>query len=183
MEVADAQREVRSVFMGGFVGQLVSSGLWFLAAALGTWVSPSRAILALVVGGVFIFPLTQLLLKAMGRRASLSAENPMGQLAMQVAFMVPLNLPVVAAATLHRLDWFFPACMLIVGTHYLPFCFLYGMWQFGGLAAVLIGAGVTMGLYVPVGFSAGGWFTAGVLLLFAFVGRSVVRREGSPLPD
>ena len=70
----------------------------------------------------------------------------MRYLAMQVAFTIPLNLPVVAAAALYRLNWFYPACMIVVGTHYLPFIFLYGMWQFGVLAAVLIGGGVTIGL-------------------------------------
>ena len=60
MVVADAQRDVRLTFMGGFPGQTVSGAIWLLSAALGTWASPRMAILVLVVGGVFIFPLTQL---------------------------------------------------------------------------------------------------------------------------
>jgi hypothetical protein len=51
------------------------------------------------------------------------------------------------------------------------------MWHFGGLAAVLIGAGVTMGMVVKGPFSLGGWFTAAVLLLFALLGRSLALRE------
>src|SRR5215470_9211900 len=61
MEICDAQRENRSVYIGGFWGQLVSSVIWLVAAALGTWVSPKASILAAVIGGFFIFPLTQLL--------------------------------------------------------------------------------------------------------------------------
>ena len=91
----------------------------------------------LVVVGAFIFPLTQLVLRAMGRRASLSPGNPLRFLAMQVAFTVPLSLPLVGAATLHHLNWFYPAMMIVVGAHYLPFMFLYGMWQFAILAAAL----------------------------------------------
>jgi hypothetical protein len=177
MQVEEAQREVRTVYIGGFVGQLVSGVLWLLSAALSTWISPARGILALVVGGMFIFPLTMLLLRLSGKRATLSVENPMGGLAMQIAFTIPLTLPVLAGATLYRLDWFYPAFMIIVGAHYMPFIFLYGMWQFGGLAAVLIGAGVTIGMVLKGPFSLGGWFTAGVLLLFAFLGRSLVLRE------
>jgi hypothetical protein len=177
MNIRDAQREVRSVFLGGFAGQLVSSGVWFLSAALATWSSPTHGIYALIFGGFFIFPLTQLLLRAMGRRASLSAGNSMRQLAMQVAFTLPLNLLLVAAATLYRLNWFYPAFMIALGTHYLPFMFLYGMWQFGALAAVFVGAGLMIGLYAQHTFSLGGWFSAVVLLLFAFIGRSVARRE------
>jgi uncharacterized protein DUF7010 len=177
MQVEEAQREVRTVYIGGFVGQLVSGGLWLLSAALSTWASPRQGILVLVVGGMFIFPLTMLGLRLAGRQATLSKENPMGGLAMQVAFTIPLTLPVLAGATMYRLDWFYPAFMIIVGAHYLPFIFLYGMWQFGGLAAVLIGTGVAMGLLLKGSFSLGGWFTAGVLLLFAFLGRSIVLRE------
>lgn len=95
----------------------------------------------------------------------------------QVAFTLPLNLLLVAAATMYRLNWFYPAFMIALGTHYLPFVFLYGMWQFGVLAAVLVGAGLTIGLYLQDSFSPGGWFTAVVLLLFAFIGRGVAMRE------
>src|SRR5262245_22975091 len=129
MLVRDAQDEVRSVFLGGAIGQLVAGCLWLAAAAVGTWGSPRRAIVLLAVGGAFIFPLTPLLLRAMGRPASLSPGNPLGALAMQVAFTVPLSLPLIAAATLYNLNWFFPGFMVVVGAHYLPFIFLYGMWE------------------------------------------------------
>ena len=62
MQVADAQREVRTVFVGGFWGQLSASAIWLASAALGTWGTPRSAILELIVCGFFIFPATQLLL-------------------------------------------------------------------------------------------------------------------------
>ncbi len=80
---------------------------------------------------------------------------------------------------MYRLEWFYPAFMIALGTHYLPFMFLYGMWLFGVLAAILIGAGIAIGLYLPSVFSLGGWFTAVVLLVFAFIGRSIALREES----
>jgi MFS family permease len=177
MNISDAQRDVRSVFLGGFAGQLVSGLVWLLSAVLATWRSPRSAIIALVIAGFFIFPLTQLLLRLMGRPASLPKGHPMNALGMQIAFTLPLNLPLVAAATLYRLNWFYPAFMIALGTHYLPFIFSYGMLQFGVLAALLIGAGVVIGLYLPSTFSLGAWFTAAALLLFAFIGRSIALRE------
>ena len=93
----------------------------------------------------------------------------MGQLARQIAFIVPLSLPVIGAASLYNLAWFYPAFMIVLGTHYMPFMFLYGMWQFGVLAAVLIGGGVAIGMLAPDVFILGGWFTAVVLLMFAVV--------------
>jgi uncharacterized protein DUF7010 len=177
MNISDAQRDVRTTFLGGFPGQLVSSTVWFASAALATWFSTKSAILALVFGGMFIFPLTQLLLRVMGKPHSLPG-HPTNALAIQIAFTVPIGLPLVGAAALHRLNWFYPATMLVVGGHYLPFMYLYGMWQFGALAALLVVGGVVIGLYLPTTFALGGWFTAVVLLAFAFIGRSVAQREG-----
>jgi len=87
------------------------------------------------------------------------------------------NLPLVAAATAYRLNWFYHAFMIALGTHYLPFIFLYGMPQFGVLATLLIGAGLTIGLYTQPVFSVGAWLTALLLRLFAFIGRVVALRE------
>jgi hypothetical protein len=177
MEIADAQRDVRTAFMGGFSGQLVSSLVWFVSAALATWRSPRAAIVALVVGGFFIFPLTQVLLRLMGHTASLPKGHPMNALGMQVAFTLPFNLLIGAAAALYRLNWLYPAFMIALGSHYLPFIFMYGMWQFGLLAAFLIGAGVVIGLYFSTTFSAGAWITAILLLIFAIVGQRVFASE------
>jgi hypothetical protein len=179
MTIADAQRAVRSTFLGGFPGQLVASLVWFASAALATWDSHRAGILALVFGGMLIFPLTQLLLRAMSRPASLPKGHPMNGLAIEVAFIVPLMLPLIGAATLHRTDWFYPAFMIVVGAHYLPFIFLYGMRQFGVLAALLIGCGLMLGVYMPSAFSPGGWITAALLLIFAFIGRRAVTKEGA----
>jgi hypothetical protein len=54
----------------------------------------------------------------------------------------------------------------------LPFITLYGMRMFGILAGLLVVSGLAV--YGPQIFSLGGWWTALVLLLFAFVGRQSV---------
>jgi hypothetical protein len=60
MSVAEAQEEVRTVFLNGAVGQLVSGVLWLVSAALGSWGTARLAVLALVFGGMAIYPVTQL---------------------------------------------------------------------------------------------------------------------------
>jgi len=179
MTISDAQKDVRATFLGGFAGQLVSSCIWFASAALATWYSIKAGIVMLVVGGFFIFPLTQLLLRAMGRSSSLPKGHPMNALGMQVAFTLPFNLLVVGAATMYRLNWFYPAFMIVLGSHYLPFIFLYGMRQFAALAGLLISAGLLIGLYVPSSFSLGGWLTTATLLAFALLGRRTALQEKS----
>jgi hypothetical protein len=177
VDIKDAQRDVRTAYLGGFAGQLVSGAVWSVSAAFATWDSARAAIWVLVVGGFFIFPLTQLLLRLMGRPVALPKGHPMNALAIQIAFTVPFSLPLVAAATLHRQNWFYPAFMIVVGAHYLPFIFLYGMPEFGVLAGLLIAGGWLIGMYLPSTFVPGGWFTAGALLVFAFVGRRVAMRN------
>jgi hypothetical protein len=175
MDIKTAQQEVQTTFLRGAVGQAVSGIIWLVSALLGTWVGERQAIIVLVLGGMFIFPLTQLGLRLLGHTSGLPNKHPMNALAMQVAFMLPLNMLLVAPATWYNINWFYPAFMLIVGTHYLPFVFLYGMWEFAVLAVVLIFGSVGIALYLPNSFTIGGWFTAIVLLLFAVWVRTTKR--------
>ena len=177
MTIEEAQREVRTVFIGGAPGGISSGLIWLASAAAGTWGSTRVAILILVLGGPLIFPIAQLILRLMGRRASLSPGNPMDQLAMQVAFTIPLTLPVVAGAALYRLNWFYPALLIVVGAHYLPFCFLYGMRVFAVLGGLMIVGGLMIGLYASSWFALGGWFGAAILLAYAAWAFVAVGRE------
>ena len=177
MNIIDSQREMRSAFLGGFAGQLVSGLIWLIAAALGTWLSPVSGMAALFFGSMGIFPLTQLVVRLLGRPGKVSPANGLWQLGSQVAFTVPLNFLLVGAATLYRESWFFPAAMIVVGSHYLPFITLYGMKLFGLLAGLLVLGGFALGLYGPQIFHLGGWLTGVILIVFAFVGRQVVLQE------
>lgn len=173
MDILDAQREVRSVYLGGFVGQIVSSVIWLVSAALGTWVTPKASILAIVVGGFFIFALTQMLLRLSGRRASVSRENLFNSLGMQVAFVLPFSMLLLVPVGLYKLNWFFPALMILVGAHYLPFATLYGMRMFLFLAGILIAMGVVIALWFSATFSLGAWLGGLTLFVFAWIGRSI----------
>jgi len=180
MRIAEAQREMRTRYVGGFYGQLVSGVLWLASAALAVWSGPRLAITSLVVGGMFIFPATELLLRAAGARASLRADNSLRSLGMQVAFVLPLSMPLLLPVSRYRLTWFYPALMILVGAHYLPFVFLYGMRMFWVLGALLVGLGVLIAMYWSGTFSVGGWFTGAILLVFAGIGRAIAQREYRP---
>jgi len=167
--IREAQEESRNVFLGGSVGQFVSGALWFASAALATWGSRNTAVLALVVGGVFIFPLTTLVLRALGRPASLSRENPLGFLAMQVAFTIPLAIPLILAATAYKPEWFYAGCLIVVGAHYLPFITLYGQPIFGVAGAIMAAAGILLPRLRPGEFAIGGWLGGAMLVVLGIV--------------
>jgi hypothetical protein len=177
MLIADAQRELRLAFMGGFVAQLIEGGIWALSAGVSLWAAPLYGMAVLFVASAFLYPLTQLVLRLIGHNPALSPGNTLGQLATQLAFTVPVGFLLVLAATLYRQTWFYPASMIVVGAHYLPFVFLYGMRAFAALAVLMIAAGAGLGLYGPQIFSLGGWVTAVLLIGFALVGLGVYRRE------
>jgi hypothetical protein len=174
MDVQDAQREMRFVYIGGFWGLLVSSVIWLVSAMLGMWVSPRASILTVVIGGFFIFPLMHMM-----RRASVSTRNPFMSLGMQVAFVLPFSMLLLVPVGLYRLNWFFPALMVLVGAHYLPFATLYGMRMFLVLAGILIAIGVVIAVCFAETFSPGSWIGGLALLLFAGIGRSIATGEAT----
>ena len=176
MEIAVAQSDIRRAYRGGFAGQLVSSLAWFASAAAATWSTRTVAVVVLVVGGTMIFPLTVLVLRLMGTPVALPSNHPMNSLARQIAFTLPMSFPLIYAATVYRIEWFYPAFMIALGAHYLPFVFLYGMRQFAVLSVVLVMGGAAIGALLPSVFSLGGWVTASVLLVFAFTGLASSRR-------
>lgn len=177
MEIQEAQREVRSVYVGGFWGQLVSSIIWLVAAALGTWVTPRASILEAIIAGFFIFPLTKALLRLSGGPASTGKENSLHWLGMQVALVLPFSMLLLVPVGNYRLNWFFPALMVLLGAHYLPFVFLYGMRMFAFLAVFLIASGVVIALWFSAWFSLGAWVGGAALLVFAWIGRSIALAE------
>jgi hypothetical protein len=177
MTISEAQFEIRTRYVGGFYGQLVAGAVWLTAAALASWRGPGASITMLVVGGFFIFPATELLIRATGERTPVRSTNALRSLGMQVAFVLPLSMPLLLPVGLYRLNWFYPAMMILLGAHYLPFVFLYGMRMFAVLAALLVGGGTLIAMYFSASFSIGAWYAGTVLLLFAALGRMTVDHE------
>jgi hypothetical protein len=177
MMISDAQLEIRTRFVGGCYGQLVAGTLWIASAGLAEWRGPRASIIMLVVGGFFIFPATELLIRTIGERAPVSSGNALRSLGMQIAFVLPFSMPLLLPVGLYRLNWFYPAMMILLGAHYLPFVFLYGMRMFAVLAAFLVGGGTLIAMYFSASFSVGAWYTGAILLVFAELGRRIVDHE------
>lgn len=184
MRIQEAQREFRTAYLGGAVGQFVTGIVWLLSAALSTWAGRGAGIIALFAGGAVIFPLTQLGLRLLGHDQTLSAENPFSNYFLHSVVAFGATFPLVYAATLYHTEWFYPAFMLATGAHYMAFILFYGMSQFGVLAGMLIAGGVVLAMFLPDAFSIGGWLTGAVLVVYALViWRTVVPRLSQPAPS
>jgi hypothetical protein len=120
-----------------------------------------------------------MLLRFSPGRASVSTENPFTSLGMQVAFVLPLSMLLLVPVGHYRLHWFFPALMVLVGAHYLPFATLYGMRMFLFLAGILVASGVVIAVCFAETFSLGSWIGGLALFAFAWIGRSIATGEAS----
>jgi len=176
VHIHEGQADIRRIYRGGLAGQLVSGAVWLGAAAVSTWGSTGAAIATLFLGGMLIFPLTSLVLRLCGGPTGLPKGHPLKALAIQIAFTVPLGMVVAIVLGALRPELFFPAAMVIVGAHYLPFVHLYGMPLFAVLAGVLVVGGVVLLFWLPAPMPAGAWFTGVVLLVFAVLLHASARR-------
>ena len=167
MRIDEAQQELRRVYLGGLVGQSVCAVLWLASSAMSVWQSPKAGMLFQVLGGFGIYPATSLILRLLGRPAALSPGNPFRYLAIQIAFAMSLSMWLLVPVVLCRVDWFYPAVMIVVGAHFLPFATLYGMRSFLALAALLVVSGMVVAIRFSSHFSLGGWLGGAIFLAFA----------------
>lgn len=159
MDISRAQDDVRRAYLDGAPGMLVSGVLWLATAAIAQQGSVRRAMVVLFVGGLFIFPLSLLVTRALGGSASLPKGHPMTALAMQAAFIMPAGWPLVIAAGMAKPAWYFAGAALLVAVHYFPFITLYGMRLYGVLAAAIMAAGGAALWLLPTQVAASAWTT------------------------
>lgn len=157
--IADAQRDMRIAYYDGAPGIMTSGMVWLVAGLYALYASPERAVWALLVGGMFIHPLTVLFNKALGRSGKHNPANPLGGLAMASTLWMILCLPLAYAISTVRIDLFFPAVLLIIGGRYLTFATLYGTkiyWVCGAALALAAYPLVKLGATPSIGAFTGG---------------------------
>jgi hypothetical protein len=143
--IAAAQREMRFAYYGGAPGMLISSMVWLAAGVATVAVSPQKAIWTLFIGGVLIHPLALVWLKAIGRPASHTPGNPFGALALATTFWMILMMPLAYGASRLRIEWFFPAMLLIIGGRYVTFAIMFGNRTYWACGVALALAGYALG--------------------------------------
>lgn len=153
------QAQMRDGYVNGAPGALVSGVVWLIAGAVEIGVSNTAAVYALLIGGALIFPLSVVLTKLLGRRGTHDAGNPLGQLASEGTFWMLAGIAVAYALATLKIEWFFPAMLLMIGGRYLTFQTIYGLrlyWLFGGILCALGVALASLRASPHVGALAGG---------------------------
>jgi hypothetical protein len=86
------------------------------------------------------------LCKLLGRAGTHEPGNPLGTLAIESTFWLLAGIAVAYGMHVLRLEWFFPAMLLVIGGRYLTFQSLYGLRIYWLLGATLCAAGVALAL-------------------------------------
>ena len=163
---AQAQADMRRGYFCGAPGILVSGLVWLAAGLVAAVVSEKSAVLTLLFGGAVIHPLSVLFARVVGRTGTHTAGNPLGRLAIEGTFWLLAGIAIAYGMQVLRLEWFFPAMLLLIGGRYLTFQTLYGLriyWVCGGILC-LLGLGLALArVPAPVGAFAG----AGIELVFS----------------
>jgi hypothetical protein len=137
--ISDAQLDMREAYYGGAPGIVSSGTAWLSAALVALLFGPRAGILTLIFGGMLIFPASVLLCKAIGCTGKHRPDNPLALLAIEGTIWMLLSIPIAVGTALFRIEWFFPAMLLVIAGRYLTFATLYGMrtyWFFGGVLVV-----------------------------------------------
>ena len=163
-ELARAQRDLRFGYRSASVGQIYAGSVWLAAAVAWLTSGSTSGIVVLVIGGFLIYPVTTLVSRLLGNPGSVASSNPLKEASVSIPLVGPLGIPLAGAAALYDVAWFFPALMVVMGAHYLPFSHLYGMRMFIPLGAGMWFAGFAVGLWAP-DMAVVGAFLTGIALL------------------
>jgi hypothetical protein len=135
--IEKAQLEMRNNYLYGATGIIVSGIVWLLSGVVAYSYSPEAAVWTLLIGGIFIHPVSIVLIKILGATGNHSKSNPLGSLAMEGTFFMLMTIPLAYGLSLQRFEWFFDGMLLIIGGRYLTFNTIYGSRLFWILGALL----------------------------------------------
>lgn len=143
--LTQARADMRSGYCSGGAGILASALAWTAAAGTAAVVSPERAVWVLFIGGMLIHPAGVLFCRLLGASGKHTRGNPLASLAGASTFWLIFSLPLAYGLSLHDIDWFFPAMLLVIGGRYLVFATLFGMRLYWVLGLALAAAGFALG--------------------------------------
>ena len=189
-DLSQAQADMRFAYLGGASGMFASSIVWLCAAIATTQTSPKQAVWMLFIGAMLIHPASVLISKIFGRPGNHSKGNTLGALAWASTLWLIFSLPLAYAVSLLRIEWFFPAMLLVIGGRFLVFGSLFGMRTYWGCGLTLAGAGyllVDTNASPTLSASAGATIEAAFGAVIFMLDRREVRSDNSfkpgPLPE
>lgn len=153
--LAEFQEDMRRGYIWGATGIITSGLVWLGAGLVAYFDDPRKAIWVLFIGAGFIFPVSNLIDRLLGAPGKHTAGNRLSTLALETTVFMLMCLPLAYGLALHRIEWFFPAVLMVIGGRYVTFGTVYGTpiyWLLG--AALGAGAMLSYALALPPHLSA-----------------------------
>ena len=137
------QEDMRRGYLWGATGIITSGLVWLAAGLTASFHDPRHAIWVLFIGAGFIVPVSNFVDRLLGAAGQHAPGNRLSALALETTVFMLMCLPLAYGLSLHRIEWFFPAVLMIIGGRYLCFGTVYGTpiyWLLGGA----LGAGAML---------------------------------------
>lgn len=169
--------EIRRTYWGAAPHTLYTALVWMAAGGLATKGQTTLSIVVFLVGGTLTFPAGELIRRLWLTSPPLSVGNTLPALFMWMAFTIPASYPLIYLACKDNIQVFYPAFTILIGAHYLPFSYGYGMRSFLILSLILVGEGTAFALFIPhtMGFPA--LVTGFTLLLLSAFHFYLIKKE------
>lgn len=168
MDFTESQKDMSRAYYGGATGALASGIVWISAGLIGLYSSPFNSMLALLIGGMFIFPISLLFSKLLGASAKHGATNVLSKLAIENLGILFGGLFIaVIVAQLNSL-LFYPVMLVIIGARYLTFQTLYGLKVYWALGGLLMISGFYLAIF-PSHFTLAAFVGGFIELAFALI--------------
>lgn len=147
MNFVESQRDMKSAYVGGATGLLASGLVWLMAGIIGLFFSSTGAIIALFIGGMFIFPLSVVFAKMLSASGKHADNNVLRHLALETLPMLFCGLLIGLYIAQSSPQLFFPIMLLTIGARYFAFHTLYGLVEYWVVGALLFVAGILCVLF------------------------------------
>jgi hypothetical protein len=169
MTLAESQRDIRTSFVGGGPGVVVSGLVWLVAALAFERHGTATAFAALFFGGMLIFPLSVAIVRGVFRRPRPAKGDALTRIAMESTIAMIVGLAAAYLLLPVRPDYVIPVAAMAVGAHYFAFSTLYGDRLYWLLAALITAVGAAE-IWAPVTLPVGVPFAvAAIELLFGLL--------------
>lgn len=137
MELDEYQNELRHSYVRGGPGAIVSGFVWLSAGVTTQYSSVAYGFAVLFFAGMFIFPISKLVLKMFFSRTPESETNPGGLIVIETVFPMIGCLFAAWLILPYRPEYVFPVASIAVGAHYFGFRTAYGDWTYWLFGVVL----------------------------------------------
>lgn len=170
--LTDFQHDMRRGYIWGATGIITSGVVWLCASLVAYVDDPRKAIWVLFIGASFIVPVSNLVDRLLGAPGKHTAGNRLSALALETTVFMLMCLPLAYGLALHRIEWFFPAVLMVIGGRYLTFATVYGTrvyWLLGAAlgAAALVSYLLALAPHLSAGLGAAIEIVFGAVLLAA----------------